>query len=68
MTTAGDLAELLRGRRAAYVQLRDAIRVLRAGNLFWTEAALLALVELIAERRLVQFGGLVDDDPADDAE
>lgn len=63
MSTAGDI---LRARRVAYGQLLAAARDLRAGRLFWTEAALLALVEALAERRLDQLaavagGGIVNE-------
>jgi len=69
MSTPADVArvaEALRARRVAYGQLLAAARALRAGRLFWTEAALLALVEALAERRIDQLaavagGGIVNE-------
>ena len=52
--TEQTIEELLRPRREAYEQLAGAAHVLLAGPLYWTERALLRLVESIAWRRLEQ--------------
>lgn len=49
-----ELRQGLRQKWEAYEQLAGAAHVLRAGRLFWTERALLRLVESIAWRRLEQ--------------
>jgi hypothetical protein len=53
-----ELRELLRTRREAYEQLVAGAQTLRAGRLFWTERALLGLVEAVASRRLEQLRAL----------
>lgn len=50
--------ELLRQKWEAYEQLAGAAHVLRAGRLYWTERALLRLVEALAWRRLEQLGAV----------
>ncbi len=52
LNTEQEIAELLRQKWEAYEQLAGAAHVLRAGRLFWTERALLWLVESLAWRRL----------------
>jgi len=49
-----ELRQGLRQKWEAYEQLAGAAHVLRAGRLFWTERALLRLVESLARRRLEQ--------------
>lgn len=49
-----ELRQGLRQKWEAYKQLAGAAHVLRAGRLFWTERALLRLVESLAWRRLEQ--------------
>ena len=69
MSTPADVAkvaEALRARRVAYGQLLAAARALRAGRLFWPDAALLALADALAERRIHQLaavagGGIVNE-------
>ena len=56
--TEQTIEELLRPRREAYEQLAGAAHVLRAGPLFWTERALLRLVEALAWRRIEQLGAV----------
>ena len=48
--------KLLRQKWEAYEQLAGAAHELRSGPLFWTERALLRLVEALAWRRLEQLG------------
>jgi hypothetical protein len=50
--------KLLRQKWEAYEQLAGAAHVLQAGPLFWTERALLRLVEALAWRRLEQLGAV----------
>ena len=50
--TEQEIRERLRSTWEAYEQLGGAAHVLRAGRLFWTERALLWLVESLAWRRL----------------
>ena len=52
--TEQQIGERLRSTWEAYEQLAGAAHVLRAGRLFWTERALLWLVESLAWRRLEQ--------------
>lgn len=52
--TKHEIEERLRQKWEAYEQLAGAAHVLRAGRLFWTERALLRLVESLARRRLEQ--------------
>jgi len=50
--------ELLRQKWEAYEQLAGAAHVLRTGRLFWTERALLRIVEALAWRRVEQLGAV----------
>lgn len=52
------MEEMLRLRRAGYEQLAAGARTVRAGPLYWTERALLGLVQALAERRLEQLGAV----------
>lgn len=56
--TGHEIEEGLRHKWEAYEQLAGAAHVLRAGPLFWTERALLRLVEAVAWRRLEQIGAV----------
>jgi len=56
--TEQTIEELLRPRREAYEQLAAGAQTLRAGPLYWTERALLRLVEALAWRRLEQLGAV----------
>ncbi len=53
-----EIREALRKQEEAYEQLAGAAYTLRAGRLFWTERALLRLVEALAWRRLEQLGAV----------
>ena len=53
-----EIGRSLRQKWEAYEQLAGAAHVLRAGPLFWTERALLRLVEALAWRRLEQLGAV----------
>lgn len=56
--TKHEIEERLRQKWEAYEQLAGAAHVLRAGPLFWTERALLGLVEALAWRRIEQLGAV----------
>jgi len=53
-----EIEKLLRQKWELYEQLAGAAHGLRAGRLFWTERALLRLVEALAWRRLEQLGAV----------
>lgn len=56
--TEHNVEEILRQKWELYGQLAGAAHGLRAGPLFWTERALLRLVESVARRRLEQLGAV----------
>jgi len=56
--TEHNVEEILRQKWELYEQLAGAAHGLRAGPLFWTERALLRLVEALAWRRLEQLGAV----------
>lgn len=56
--TQNEIAGLLRKRRAAYEQLAAGAGALLPERLYWTERALLRLVQLVATQRLSQLAAV----------